>query len=38
MVLKQGRIVEIGVHEQLLQQGGVYQELFDASVRHAVEE
>ena len=32
-VLKEGRIVETGVHEELYRRGGTYSEIFDASAR-----
>lgn len=32
-VLKQGRVVERGTHEELMKQTGVYKEIFDASAR-----
>ncbi len=32
-VLKQGRVVESGTHEELYEQGGTYREIFNASAR-----
>lgn len=32
-VLKQGRVVESGTHEELYEKGGTYQEIFNASAR-----
>ncbi len=32
-VLKQGRVVESGTHEQLYENGKTYREIFDASAR-----
>jgi ABC-type transport system involved in cytochrome bd biosynthesis fused ATPase/permease subunit len=32
-VLKQGRIVESGTHEELYGKGGTYSEIFNASAR-----
>jgi len=32
-VLKQGRVVESGTHEQLYEKGGTYSEIFNASAR-----
>ncbi|HVE59611.1 MAG TPA: hypothetical protein VNB22_22565, partial [Pyrinomonadaceae bacterium] len=32
-VLKEGRVVESGTHEELYEQGGTYSEIFNASAR-----
>ena len=32
-VLKQGRVVESGTHEELYEKGGTYSEIFNASAR-----
>ena len=34
LVLQQGRIIEQGNHDQLMQQGGHYAELYDTYFRH----
>jgi len=33
LVMDQGRIVQIGTHEELLAQGGFYQKIFDIQTR-----
>ncbi|MCA9432916.1 MAG: hypothetical protein KC940_20535, partial [Candidatus Omnitrophica bacterium] len=33
VVLDQGRIVETGTHEELVESGGLYRELFDSGFR-----
>jgi ATP-binding cassette subfamily B protein len=35
LVMKEGSIIEQGTHEQLLNQGGFYQELYDSQFEEA---
>jgi len=35
-VLKEGRVVEIGMHQELYERGGTYYEIFNASARSLI--